>query len=94
MTTITKPEGTDPRFIPLKTRFSTVKPKYSLQIFDNEFDPVNITRLYNDVAISRTQSSKYIGLGDKIKMIDDDATEHDIKGLAILIRSLGVYFQI
>lgn len=85
----------DPRLLPLKTRFSALKPKYFRQILDNKFDPVNIIRLCNDVLISRAQS-KYIDLGKnlEVKMKDDDASEFDIKGLATLIRCLGVYFQI
>lgn len=45
-------EGIDPPFFPLETRFSA-KPKYLPQIFDNDFDPVNITRLCNDATVNR-----------------------------------------
>lgn len=89
-------EGTDPRLTPLKTRFSAVKPKYFRQIRDNIFDPLNISRLYNDVTISRSYKAKYIDLGKNIevKMKEEDATESDIKGLALLLRGLFVYSQI
>lgn len=46
-------EGMDPRFLPLKTRFSAVTPKFFRQIFDNEFDLISITGLCNDVSNSR-----------------------------------------
>lgn len=88
-------EGTDPR-LTLKTRFSAVKPKYFRQIRDNIFDPLNISRLYNDVTISRSYKAKYIDLGKNIevKMKEEDATESNIKGLALLLRGLFVYSQI
>lgn len=91
----TNDEGMEPRFLPLKARFSAVKPKFFRQIFDNDFDPINITRLCNDVSVSRIQS-KYIDLGKnlEVKMKDEDASEFDIKGLATLIRCLGVYCQV
>lgn len=78
-----------------KTRFSGVKPKFFRQIFDNEFDPINITRLYNGVFISRAQS-KYIDLGKnfEVKMKDEDAAESNKKGMAVMIRCLGAYCQI
>ncbi|MCJ1262795.1 hypothetical protein MMC22_002665 [Lobaria immixta] len=79
----TKDEGMDPCFFPLKTRFSAVKAKYFSQIFDNNFDPIDLTRLCNDVSFSRAHS----------KSFDLGASEYDIRGLAILIRCLGVYFQ-
>ncbi|MCJ1264257.1 hypothetical protein MMC22_004128 [Lobaria immixta] len=89
-------EGIDPRLTPLKTRFSAVKPKYFRQIRDNKFDPFNISRLYNNVTISRSYKAKYIDLGKNIevKMKEEDATESGIKGLALLLRGLFVYFQI
>lgn len=72
-----------------------MKSNYFREILDNDTDPINITRLCNDVSISRAQS-KYIELGEnlKVKMKDDDASETDIKGFTVLIRCLGVYFQI
>ncbi|MCJ1463273.1 hypothetical protein MMC07_001879 [Pseudocyphellaria aurata] len=88
-----KDEGTDPRLLPLKAHFSAVKPKYIHQVLEDEFDPVNVIRLCNDVSISRAQS-KYIDLGKnlEVKMKDEDASEFDIKGLATLIRCLDVLF--
>lgn len=85
-----KAEGTDPCFLPLKAQFAAVKPKYFRQIFDNEFEPINIIRLCKNVTISR--SSKYIDLGKnvEIQMRDEDATEYDIKEFAVFIRCLGV----
>lgn len=85
----------DPRFFLFKTRFSAVKPKHFRQIFDDNFDPVTITRLCNNITISRVQS-KYIDLGKnlEVKIKDKDAFKFDIKGLAILIRCFGVYCQI
>lgn len=92
---VKKDKGTGPGFLRLKARFSAVKPKFFQQIFDNEFDPINLTRLCNNVLISRAQS-KYIDLGKslEVKMKDENASESDIKGLATLIRCLGVYHQI
>lgn len=86
-----KAEGTDPCFLPLKAQFAAVKPKYFRQIFDNEFEPINIIRLCKNVTISRSYS-KYIDLGKnvEIQMRDEDATEYDIKGFAVFIRCLGV----
>lgn len=90
-----KAECTDPCFLPLKAQFAAVKPKYFRQIFDNEFEPINIIRLCKNVTISRSYS-KYIDLGKnvEIQMRDEDATEYDIKGFPVFIRCLGVYFQI
>ncbi|MCJ1463077.1 hypothetical protein MMC07_001682 [Pseudocyphellaria aurata] len=68
-----KDEGMDPRFLPLKTRFSAVKAKNFRQIYGNDFDPINITQ---------------------VKLKDEDAVATDIKGLAVLIGCLGVYFQV
>lgn len=89
-------EGTDPRLTLLKTCFSAVKVKYFRQILDNKFDPLNISRLYNDVTISRSYKAKYIDLGKNIevKMKEEDATKSDIKGLTFLLRGFFVYFQI
>ncbi|MCJ1469393.1 hypothetical protein MMC07_008026 [Pseudocyphellaria aurata] len=89
----TRDEGMDPRILPLKARFSAVKPKYFHQVLDNDFDPVYIIRLCNDVSISKVHL-KYIDLGKnlEVKMKDEDASESEIKGLATLIRCLGVYF--
>lgn len=72
-----------------------MKSKYFREILDNDTDPINITRLCNDVSIGRAQS-KYIDLGKnlEVKVKDDDASETDIKGFDVLIRCLGVYFQI
>lgn len=85
----------DPRFLPLKTRFSAAKPQVFRSILQDDFDPISITRLCNDVAVSRAQS-KYIDLGDnlEVKLKDEDASKSDIKGLVVLIRCLRVYSQI
>ena len=89
-------QGTDPRLTPLIARFSAVKVKYLRQILNNKFDPINISRLCNDVTINRAYQAKYVDLGKNIevKMKEDDASEFDIRGLAILMRGLLVYFQI
>lgn len=78
-------EGTDPRLTPLIARFSAVKVKYLRQILNNKFDPINISRLCNDVTINRTYKSKYVDLGRNIevKMKEEDASENDIRWLAI-----------
>lgn len=40
-----KKTAMNPRLIPLKTCFPAVKVKFFRQIFDHEFDPIDITRL-------------------------------------------------
>lgn len=62
-TSTVEDEGKDPQLAPLKVRFSAVKLKYFGQILDNEFDPINISRLCNDVLISRAYQSKEHRLG-------------------------------
>lgn len=45
-TSTVEDEGKDLQLAPLKVRFSAVKLKYFGQILDNEFDPINISRLW------------------------------------------------
>lgn len=88
-------EGTDPRLTPLKAQLSAVKVNYIRQIL-NTFAQLNISRLCNDVTIFRGFQSRYIDLGKNIevKMKEDNASELDIKGPAVLMRGLLVNFQI
>lgn len=51
-----KDEATGSRWLPLKTRFSALKERFSRQISETEYDSMNITRLIDRVSINRVQS--------------------------------------
>ena len=50
-----KDEATGSRWLSLKTRFSALKERFSRQIFENEYDPMNIIRPMDRVSINRVQ---------------------------------------
>ena len=89
-------ENRNLRLLPLISHFFAVKVKYLRQILNNKFDPINISHLCNNVMINHAYQSKYVDLGKniKVKMKEEDALEFDIKRLAILMKSLLIYFQI
>ena len=88
-------EGMDSRVTPLTADFPAINPMFFKQILENKFDPINISKLCMDVSLVRpTTKSIELKKGIEINTGEDDAGPNDIKGLAHLLRCLGVYWQV
>ncbi|MCJ1348635.1 hypothetical protein MMC31_006867 [Peltigera leucophlebia] len=84
----------DSRVTPLTADFPAIIPLYFKQILENKFDPINISKLCMEVSLVRpTNKSIKLKKGLEITTGEDDAGPNDVKGLAHLLRCLGVYWQ-